>query len=42
MPMLKDHISFQQDYNNGTEGPNLLFLCSEMARDRPGAVEMTI
>lgn len=40
--MSKDHIFLQQAYNNDTEGPNLPFLCSELARDMPGAVEMTI
>ena len=41
-PVSKDHISLQQAYNDGTEGPNLLFLCPELARDMQGAVEMTI
>lgn len=40
--MSKDHIFLQQAYNNDTEGPNLPLLCSELARDMPGAVEMTI
>jgi len=41
-PTSKDHISLQQAYNNGTERPNLFFLCSELAGDMPRAVEMTI